>query len=177
MPELTDQPIAQKHLKDGRAYSAIIFDMDGLMLDTELIERQVWQQAAKEFNYSISHEEFAQLVGRTEPSVKKILTNIWIKRNEDPKYFDDVLKLKKSYYQDFIYHNKIPIKEGLLDLLSWIKEVKLFKAVASSSKRQLVIERLTLANLSPDDFDVIVGGDEVNRGKPAPDIFLLAAQR
>ena len=53
----------QRRLSDGRPYSAIIFDMDGLMLDTEMIERQVWQRATQKLKCSMGDEDFALLVG------------------------------------------------------------------------------------------------------------------
>jgi HAD superfamily hydrolase (TIGR01509 family) len=167
----------QRHLKDGRAYSAIIFDMDGLMLDTELVERIVWQRAAQEFNCSLSNQDYTLLVGRSEPTVRAILTELWGKRGENPQAFDSILALKKAYYQDYVAQNGIQVKDGLRDLLRWITEIKLPKAVASSSRRGLVIERLTMTRLIEAGFDAIVGGDEVEKGKPSPDIFLLAAQR
>ncbi len=167
----------QRHLSDGRHYSAIIFDMDGLMLDTEMIERLVWQQATRELQCSMDDKDFALLVGRTEPDVKGILSNLWAQRGEYPLAFDNILKLKKQYYKTYIAEKGIPTKAGLLDLLRWVKETQLPCAVASSSWHELVMERLTVAKLDIATFDVIIGGDEVEHGKPAPDIFLLAAQK
>lgn len=174
---MPDSPTIERYLSDGRRYSAIIFDMDGLMLDTEMIERVVWQQATRELQCSMDDADFALLVGRMERDVKGILANLWSQRGEYPHLFDDILNLKKQYFQTYIAEKGIPTKQGLLELLSWVKETKLPCAIASSSRHELVMERLTVAKLDTATFDVIIGGDEVKHGKPAPDIFLLAAQR
>lgn len=171
-----DNPAARR-LSNGRLYTAVIFDMDGLLLDTELIERQVWQRASREAGCSLSDADFTLLVGRTEPTVKEILTALWAERGENPQAFDEIIRLKKSYYQEYIQHHPIPLKAGAADLIHWLDEIGFAKAVASSSRHELVLERLRLAGLRLDSFAVIVGGDQVSRGKPAPDIFLLAAQR
>ncbi len=174
---MPDSSPLERKLNDGHRYSAIIFDMDGLMLDTEMIERVVWQQATRELGCSMDDVDFASLVGRMECDVKGILTNLWGQRGEHPHLFDDILNLKKQHYKTYIAANGIPTKRGLLELLNWIKDAKLPCAVASSSRRELVMERLTVAKLDIAAFDVIIGGDEVKHGKPAPDIFLLAAQK
>ncbi len=170
-------PTTERTLSDGRRYSAIIFDMDGLMLDTEMIERVVWQQATRELQCSMDDADFALLVGRTETDVKGILTNLWTQRGESPHLFDDILNLKKQHYKTYVAEKGIPTKQGLLELLKWVKETRLPCAVASSSRHALVLERLKIAKLDIEAFDVIIGGDEVKHGKPAPDIFLLAAQK
>jgi len=167
----------RRQFSDGRVYSAIIFDMDGLMLDTEMIERVVWQRAARELQCSLGDSDFALMVGRTERDVKGILTNLWIQRGENPNAFDDILNLKKQYYKAYAAENGVPTKAGLHELLGWIKANRLPCAVGSSSRRELVLERLTGAKLDITQFDAIVGGDEVEHGKPAPDIFLRAAKK
>jgi HAD superfamily hydrolase (TIGR01509 family) len=174
---MPDSLTKERYFSDGRRYSAIIFDMDGLMLDTEMIERLVWQQATRELQCSMDDADFALLVGRTEKDVKGILTNLWTQRGESPHLFDDILNLKKQYYKTYIAEKGIPTKRGLTELLKWIKETQLPCAVASSSRRELVLERLTISKLDLATFDVIIGGDEVEHGKPAPDIFLLAAKK
>ena len=103
--------------------------------------------------------------------------DLWGRRGEYPLAFDDILNLKKQYYKVYIAEKGIPTKTGLLDLLQWVKETRLPCAVASSSWHELVMERLTVSKLDIATFDVIIGGDEVEHGKPAPDIFLLAAQK
>lgn len=166
-------PLALAHRSAlGWNYSAIVLDMDGLMIDSERVERQAWQEAAREFGQSLSDEEFASLAGRGPQDVRAIVTSLWAARSPSPPDYAAVLARKTGLAQAAA----IDPKPGVSDLLDWARGERIPVAVASSSRRPLILSRLRATGLL-DGIDLAVSGDDVSRGKPHPDIFLLAAKR
>ena len=161
-----------RHLDARRSFAAVILDMDGLMLETEIVEFRAWQRAAEDFGWSISDEQYVQLIGRTERDGWATLTAWWQARPGGSGSLTAVRDRALSYAAN----EKIMVKDGLLDLLSWARREQVPVAVASSSKRGTVTARLRDAELIS-SITAIAGGDEVAHGKPAPDICLLAAGR
>jgi HAD superfamily hydrolase (TIGR01509 family) len=149
---------------------AVIFDMDGLMLDTESISRTVLQTAIAELGYSISEELYLTFVGRKDTECEAILQQMW----GDTFPVAQCRELAAQLWQHHVQTQGIARKPGLSELLTYLEEKSILKAIATSTERQQALYRLDgLENR----FAVIVTGDEVQQGKPAPDIFLLAAER
>jgi beta-phosphoglucomutase-like phosphatase (HAD superfamily) len=161
-----------RHLDASRSFTAVILDMDGLMLDTEAVEFRAWQRAAEDFGWSITTEQYAQLIGLTDPDSWAILTAWFAERPARGGSLTDIAGRAGRYRRE----EKVMVKDGLFDLLGWAGHEQVPVAVASSSTRGTVISRLADAGLS-EAVTAIAGGDEVAHGKPAPDIFLLAAGR
>lgn len=153
-------------------FSAIIFDMDGLMLDTESIARCAWQRAALDWGYTIENELYAKAIGRRIQDTTNILLMAFGKSFP----FDEIRKRKQKYIEEYIAEHGIPKKPGLIKLLDLIDELSLLKAIGSSTEKKSVIRKLTLSGLIQ-RFDTLVCGDEIQNGKPAPDIFLTTAER
>jgi HAD superfamily hydrolase (TIGR01509 family) len=161
-----------RQLNDTRSFRALILDMDGVMLDTEIVEFRAWQRAAQDFGWSISDDEYLPLIGKTDGDAWAALTAVWEAR---PAPLGDLHAIREAA-ADYVSAEKPAVKEGLLDLLDWAHREEVPVAVGSSSARETIVARLQQAELR-EALDVIVGGDEVAHGKPAPDIFLLAAKR
>lgn len=152
--------------------SAVIFDMDGLMFDTERIAIRTWERAAKEFGFTIDEALIIKTIGRNLLDTKKIfLTSLG---NSFP--FDDIQQLQVKYAQEEVRKNGVPIKEGLHELIHSCKEHGISMAVATSTERKRAEELISQSNTWK-YFDVIVCGDEVSNGKPEPDIFLTTAEK
>jgi len=151
---------------------AVIFDMDGLMFDTEKLAYEGWKETGKSAGFDITDEIILTSIGRTKED-----TEIIMKRHfgEDFPY-TELRKQKILYSQNYIKTNGMPIKLGLLKLLDFLNGKGIKTAVATSSDRIRTEENLNCCNIL-DKFDNIVCGDEVERGKPEPDIFLLAAKK
>ena len=151
---------------------SIIFDMDGLMLDTERIARISWKRAAADWDRTLSDELFAAITGLTAPDANAVLQEAF-----GPTFpVKEARARRQQYYRAYIAEHGIAIKPGLQQLLAQIETLGLPHAVASSTAREGVIHKLTITDLI-DRFETLVGGDEVANGKPAPDIFLTAATR
>ena len=148
--------------------SGVIFDMDGLMLDTEPIYWDSMHQAALELGYRFSSEMQAAFIGRSIPIWRDILMQTF--GADYPQFRNRRRQLWERHVQEI----GVPQKAGLNEMLNQLEKDKVPKAIATSSSR--ADAALCLGHLA-DRFDVIVTGDEVKQGKPAPDIFLLAVQR
>ena len=153
--------------------NAVIFDMDGLMFDTERIAQQAWQQAAREYGYEFPVETYAGIIGLTMPDVQEYVHQVF--GSDFP--FQEVYLLKQAYVDIYITNHGIPVKAGLRDLMDCVEKIPLPIALASSSTREVVLRNLHAAGLDRDRFAAIVAGDEITNGKPAPDIFLAASDR
>jgi beta-phosphoglucomutase-like phosphatase (HAD superfamily) len=151
--------------------------MDGLMFDTEHIAQLAWRRAASDFGFDFSDQIFRDVIGRTIPDVERFAYQAF---GEDFP-FGEVYRRKQAYVQRRVMEHGIPLKPGLvelLDVLAHSQELQpLSTAVASSSAREIIDRNLRLAGLPVERFDVLAGGDEVENGKPAPDIFLLASRK
>lgn len=151
---------------------AVIFDMDGLMLDTEVIARAVWAQAFGEAGLPMREDIFSQVIGRTSADMRCIFGAAY---GLSESAFGQISRRKDELLR-LAYEKNVPVKDGLFALLDELDARRIPRAVATSTYRELALHKLGKAGLAG-RFDGIVAGDEVGRGKPAPDIFLAAAQK
>ena len=152
--------------------AGIIFDMDGLMVDTERIAKIAWQQAARLAGHDMSDALFESMIGRTKfDSVATLQLAFGPDFNFEKAYESCGL-----IYQDYIDHNGLPLKPGIIELLDDLSTGGIPLGVATSTRNPTARLRLEQVGLLP-YFPVVVGGDEISRGKPAPDIYLEAVRR
>jgi HAD superfamily hydrolase (TIGR01509 family) len=155
-----------------RAISAVIFDMDGLMFDTERSHVEAWMRAGAECGCPIPESVVVETVGLDAPGAR-----LHFERVLGPSFdYDRVRPLRLRYAAEAIERGGVPVKQGLRELLEMLASRRVPMAVATSTERARAERLLSKAQLSH-RFAVVVCGDEVRRGKPAPDIFLLAAER
>jgi len=149
---------------------AVIFDMDGLLLDSEPLYRVTWQTAAAELGCPIDDEFYAQFVGRGNEEAERILHD----------HFGDALPLDEfrlRWRRDFDERlDRAPLarKPGASELLDFLDAAAIPKALATSSPRSIALR--CLGDLAT-RFAALAFGDEVAHSKPSPDLFLLTAQR
>ena len=151
---------------------AIIFDKDGTLHDTEKVFMQAWKLAAAELNVPDIETTIRDCTGTTIQ---------WIAEYWAKKYptipFEDYLP-RRQYHFGEIVKDGIPVKEGAYELLTYLKEQGYLIGMATSTGRRSAMEHLERTNMlvyfSP---DAIITGDMIENGKPAPDIYLLAAER
>ena len=152
--------------------SAIIFDMDGLMLDTERLALKAWRLAGVDFGFPISDDIFISIVGRTCRDSDRTLVEVF--GTDFP--IGDVRNRYRTYLDSWIDEGELSVKSGLLELLGFLGKISMPKAVATSTEYERAIYKLSLTNLL-EHFPIVIAGDQVEKGKPAPDIFLAAAAR
>lgn len=156
----------------GKRQQAVIFDMDGLMLDTERIALQAWQAAAAAHGHALGEDIYLRTVGLNTADSEALPT-----RTLGASFpLREISALQRTLFDQQVAVQGIPPKRGLFELLIALEKWGVLRAVATSTACTLALEILTRMNLSA-RFHAIVGGDQVARGKPAPDILLAAAER
>jgi len=155
-----------------RTIRAVVFDMDGLMLDTEPIYKVAWQAASAGLGYDLDDALYATFVGRPNVECERDLLDRFgagfpldrFRHDWPPRWRDEAAT------------HGIRKKPGLLDLLAFLETQDVALAVATSTEADDAVFTLGSAGLDG-YFPVIVTGDQVARGKPAPDIYREAARR
>lgn len=150
----------------------IIFDMDGLMFDTEAVMLRAFLEVTGEDGLSGTKDQFLEILGLNSADIQRKYTEFF-GPDTDAK---DLYRKGGERKLRILKEEGIPIKAGLLDLLKETDRLGLKKAIASSSDRQMILENLASAGLA-DCFDLVLSSGEFLRGKPYPDIFLAVCER
>ena len=152
--------------------SAVVLDMDGLMLDTEPLYKTAWQQASAELGYELDDVTYSILSGRPTEDCEAELVARFGPAFPMSRFRDRWAGL----WSDLARDRGIPHKPGLLPFLAFLEAHRLPAAIATSSDADYAEFSLRKAGLAG-RVPVVVTGDQVQRGKPAPDIFIEAARR
>lgn len=152
-------------------YEAVVFDMDGVIFDSERAVMNCWLELAQKYDIKDIEKPYFACVGTTMTRTREIMLETY---GEDFPY-DEYARKSSLMYHEKYDGGKLPMKPGVMELLSYLKEKGKKIALASSTRRETVTNQLRWAGII-DYFDVIICGDMVARSKPAPDIFLKACQ-
>lgn len=150
----------------------VIFDMDGLIFNTEEIAYEAMTETIRAFDREFPIELYKKVIGFGKDSTEKVLQD----------YFGDDFPVGRLFqnfkvvFNDLIAEKGIEIKPGVDVLLDFLDANDFKKCIASSSSIATIEKYLQLANLT-NRFDFYVSGEEVAHGKPAPDIFIEACNR
>jgi len=153
-------------------YQAAIFDMDGLLLDTERVCQQAFRDTCEFLSLPFFEEVYLSIIGCNAVGIEKILSAGYGHLIS----YETLRKEWMSRYNPIVKTQPIPVKEGVIELLTWLKFNKIPMAVATSTHYELATTKLKFAGLY-DYFEHLSTGCEVQQGKPHPEIFLLAAKR
>ena len=150
----------------------VVFDMDGLLLDTEPLYQAAWREAAGELGYTLSDQFNQSLIGKSESGSLRMLRNEFGDDFSIPFF----LSLCGKHWETQVAEQGIAIKPGVIAMLSLLERKCVPFAIATSSHQHNASLSLSVSGLS-NRFDTVVTGDQISNGKPAPDIYLEAARR
>lgn len=151
---------------------AVIFDMDGLMIDSERVTFECYQEILKGMNLTMDEEFYKTLLGKPLKGIYQRFYDVY--GNDFP--IEDVIKDVHALMAKRFETEGVPIKTGLKSLLEYLKENNYKTIVATSSNRDRVDTILSQAQIT-DYFDDSICGDEVTKGKPNPEVFLKSCQK
>lgn len=151
---------------------AVVFDMDGLMFETE----KLWLDSVKKTNevygYNVPIDLIIECMGKRKDAIDAKLKEE-MGENFDPIEFRN---LNRKFMDEDVRNNGLQIKKGLKELIKFLKEKNIKIAIASSSSFEKIHTRFKQANLDINEFDYVIGGDMVTISKPDPQIYLKSCE-
>lgn len=155
-----------------RRVRAAVFDMDGLLLDSERIVARAWVLAAQRLGVEFDAQFGLTLIGRNAEDSRRMLADHLPRGYPLDRFFCAC----REAWDEITAREGVPVKPGVHALLDWIGRRRWPCAVATSTAHERACAELSRVELMP-RFHALVGGDEIARGKPAPDIYREAAKR
>lgn len=151
---------------------AIIFDMDGLMIDSERVTFECYQERLKDMNLTMDEEFYKTLLGKPIKGIYQRFYDVYGNDFPIENVIQDVHQLMAERFET----EGVPVKKGLVELLHYLKDNNYKTIVATSSNRDRVDKILEQAKIT-EFFDDSICGDEVTKGKPNPEVFLKSCQK
>ena len=149
--------------------AAVLFDMDGLLIDTEGVSEATYRQTCLVYDAAVAADAYGQLIGRDQPEQRAIFKTL-LPDHVDLARFD--AEWRQAFLDQLEHH--VPLKPGAKDLCQWLSRQSVPMVVATSTltdRAETLLQRAGLLTY----LAGVVGGDQVERGKPAPDLYLAAA--
>ncbi|MCD8150116.1 MAG: HAD family phosphatase [Clostridiales bacterium] len=150
----------------------MIFDMDGLLFDTERLFMNMKNKILTDYGYPARQEDYVQTIGLSGNQLRDKLAELY-----GPEYpADEISRKTRAVVNTYLEEHGPDVKPGIRELLHWLRDREIPCCVASSTRHAYVEKYLRLADLD-DCFSFVIGGEEVSCSKPAPDIFLAACKK
>lgn len=162
--------ICNKDLYQGTAIKGVLFDMDGIVLDTEKLYTRFWVEAAQSLGYPMTHEMALGMRSLSRQAGERQLKS-YLGEQVD---YHEVRETRIKMMSAFIEENGVEIKPGIHELLFFLKKNGIKTSIATSSPLDRTKKYLSQVGLV-EEFDELVSGHMVEHGKPEPDIYLYAA--
>jgi len=148
----------------------VIFDLDGVLVDTADFHRQSWQHIARKLNITMTDDFFISTFGMQNDEI----IPMWLQKDLPREEIDTLADWKEKRYRELLA-GKLTLMGGVRELLNDLKENDFLLAVGSSAPR-LNVECMLSQAQALDYFNILMTGDDISCGKPAPDTFLHAAE-
>jgi HAD superfamily hydrolase (TIGR01509 family) len=152
--------------------NSIVFDMDGVLFDSERIYREAWRRSGRKLELTGIDECVIHCVGRNGSDIREYLLGRYGPSFPADGFIEDI----KEEFNKLVDSDGLPLKDGVREILAWLADKGWKVALATSSARRSAERNLASSGLAR-YFQAVVTGDMTARGKPAPDIYLLACSR
>lgn len=152
--------------------SAVVFDMDGVIFDSERLVLECWEKIGAEYHLEGMRETFLPCIGTNSIRTKEIV----LERYGKDFPYDDFIRRASKLFHGIADQGGLPVKAGVLELLVYLKDNRIPIALASSTRLETVTQELKQAGLY-EFFGVVMGGDQLKRSKPEPDIYLMTCEK
>ena len=150
---------------------AVVFDMDGVLFDTERISREAWFYTARQMGIEAQFEPvFLRAIGMNRSDTREMFLSIY---GNDFSYETFQTTSSQKFHE--LIEQELPMKPGVHEILSWLRAHKVPTALASSTSKKSVLSHLSRPNLT-DFFDDVITGDMVVHSKPHPEIYEMACR-
>ncbi len=157
---------------DMTKIKGVLFDMDGVIFDTEKAYLETWTKVFKSYGYDLKRETYISIMGTGRDNAVRTFKEAF---GEDIP-MEDMYKDKDRILKEIIESGSVPLKPGAVEILTYLRENNVKTALATSAKMWRAETQLKMSGIK-DMFDKITCGDEIKNLKPDPDIFLKSAQK
>ena len=150
-----------------------LFDMDGVLIDSEAMGRDIFYDLAHERGYDVERNFFIKLLGITDEATNTLLRKLWGPDCPCEEIQNELRRIRRER----AIHGQMPVKRGMEECMAGLKARGIRIALATSSPRHQAEEYIAAIPAMQNVFDAVICGEEAGRSKPAPDIYLAAARQ
>lgn len=152
--------------------TSVIFDMDGVIFDSERLVLDCWEKVGEKYGIADIRQVFTECIGTNNRKTQEI---VYAHYGASFPY-EEFRKEASVFFQKYLKDEGLPVKKGVRELLQYLQKEGIPIGLASSTRQAVVEEELRQAGLC-DYFQVIMGGDKLKRSKPEPDIYLMTCEK